>query len=184
MSVEEFVTEVDGREGKVLSWASIIEEQTRAQAEMIDLNDFTPSPTVTIAVDGLSALMTEEADPNDFVFLSNDPGLGDPNVIIPGPFVSLVFDYVFDEELLARFRWIRERLKDRKFVLIDELLKEQAAQPEPLEARLAKKSPWGVAGTVVGLVGAGLAAIGLREQHKAREEARESNRSLDAQLPR
>ena len=70
---------------------------TRAPAEMIDLNDFVPSPTVTVAVDGLSALMTEEADPNDFVFLSNDPGLGDANVIIPGPFVSLVFEYVFDE---------------------------------------------------------------------------------------
>ena len=35
MTPEEFVTEVGGREGRVLSWASIIDPNTREQAEMI-----------------------------------------------------------------------------------------------------------------------------------------------------
>lgn len=34
-SVEQFVTERDGREGMVLSWASLLEDNTREQAEMI-----------------------------------------------------------------------------------------------------------------------------------------------------
>ena len=67
---------------------------TVANATLINLNDFYADPTVTVAPDGSSAKMIE--DPNFIlVLLSNDPGLGDPNVIIPGFGVSLVFQYNF-----------------------------------------------------------------------------------------
>ncbi len=39
MVVDEFVTEIGARKGKVISWASIIEPQTRSQAEMISRSD-------------------------------------------------------------------------------------------------------------------------------------------------
>lgn len=67
-----------------------------AHATPIDLNDFFADPSVSVAVDGSSALMAEDSDPFvDFVLLANDPGLGDPNVIIPGPGTLLSFDYAF-----------------------------------------------------------------------------------------
>jgi hypothetical protein len=67
-----------------------------AHAMPIDLNDFFADPTVSVVADGSSATLAE--DPFLFsVLLSNDPGLGDPNVIIPGAGVSLVFDYMFTE---------------------------------------------------------------------------------------
>ncbi len=67
-----------------------------AQATPIDLNDFFADPTVTVALDGSSASFTE--DPSLLsVLLSNDPGLGDPNVIIPSANTSLLFDYDFFE---------------------------------------------------------------------------------------
>jgi tRNA-splicing ligase RtcB len=50
MPVEEFVTEVEGRRGRVLSWASIIEEKTRRQSEMISRSE---------VVDGHIALMPD-----------------------------------------------------------------------------------------------------------------------------
>ncbi len=50
MAFEEFGTEVGGRRGKVLSWASIIEEKTRNQAEMISRSAI---------VDGHVALMPD-----------------------------------------------------------------------------------------------------------------------------
>jgi hypothetical protein len=62
----------------------------------IDLNDFFADPTVSVAVDGSSATMAE----NPFispVLLANDPGLGDPNVIVPGVGTSLAFDFDFLE---------------------------------------------------------------------------------------
>ena len=62
----------------------------------IDLNDFFADPTVTVAPDGNSASLQE--DPAlSVVLLSNNPGLGDPNVVIPGPGTSLIFDFVFSE---------------------------------------------------------------------------------------
>lgn len=67
-----------------------------AQATAINLNDFFADPTVTVAGDGSSATIAEDASLLS-VFLSNDPGLGDLNVIIPGAGVSLFFDYVFTE---------------------------------------------------------------------------------------
>lgn len=61
---------------------------------IINLNDFYADPTVAVAPSGLSALIEE--DPSlAAVLLVNDPGLGDPNVILPGAGVSLLFDYNF-----------------------------------------------------------------------------------------
>lgn len=68
----------------------------QAMSTPIDLNDFFADPTVTVSVDGTSATFTEDAL-FSAVLLSNDPGLGDPNVILPGPGVRLVFDFLFDE---------------------------------------------------------------------------------------
>ena len=69
-----------------------------ANATSIDLNDFYADPTVTVAVDGSSATLAE--DPSFYaVILSNDPGLGDPNVIVPDVGVGLFFDYVFTEAI-------------------------------------------------------------------------------------
>ncbi len=67
------------------------------QATAIDLNDFFADPTVTVAVDGSSALMEE--DQNLFtVLLSNDPGLGDPDIITAGTAPNfLIFDFDFVE---------------------------------------------------------------------------------------
>ena len=67
-----------------------------ADAVLIDLNDFFADPTVSVAADGSSAFFTE--DPGAFlVTLVNDPGLGDPDVIIPGAGVTLSFDFDFVE---------------------------------------------------------------------------------------
>lgn len=60
----------------------------------VDLNDFFADPSVSVAADGSQAVMSE--DPALFaVFLVNDPGFGDPEVIVPGPGVSLVFEFDF-----------------------------------------------------------------------------------------
>jgi len=67
-----------------------------AHSLAIDLNDFRADPTVTVATDGRWALIAE--DPAlSVVLLANDPGLGDRNIIIPGPGLSLSFNYVFNE---------------------------------------------------------------------------------------
>jgi hypothetical protein len=72
----------------------ILTAPSQAFAVPINLNNFFADPTVTVTSDGLSAVLTE--DPvTGFVLLSNDPGLGDPNVIIPGVGVSLAFDFAF-----------------------------------------------------------------------------------------
>ena len=65
-------------------------------AIQIDLNDFYADPTVTVSADGSSALMEEDAM-FSIVILSNDPGLGDPNVVIPNVDILLLFDYDFIE---------------------------------------------------------------------------------------
>src|SRR5438445_10676534 len=72
----------------------ILAGPAQALAGSINLNDFFADPTVTVAPDGLSAVLKE--DPvTGFVLLANDPGLGDPNVILPGAGVSLIFDFTF-----------------------------------------------------------------------------------------
>jgi hypothetical protein len=71
-----------------------------AAAIPIDLNSFyfEPLAPVTVSADGSSATLGESAD-FGVVYLSNIPGLGDPEVITGGAGVSLVFDYLFDEPL-------------------------------------------------------------------------------------
>ncbi|MCP4114964.1 MAG: PEP-CTERM sorting domain-containing protein [Desulfobacteraceae bacterium] len=64
-------------------------------AVTIDLNDFYADPAVTVAPDGASAIMVEDSVCT--VLLANDPGLGEPNVIIPQSGFELLFDYVFTE---------------------------------------------------------------------------------------
>jgi hypothetical protein len=69
-----------------------------AQAGTIDLNSFTADPTVTVNAAGTSATITEDA--NLFsVFLSNDPGLGDPQISALQPVAgrTLMFDWDFTE---------------------------------------------------------------------------------------
>jgi hypothetical protein len=61
----------------------------------IDLNDFFADPTVTVSVDGSQADFTEDP-PFTSVVLVNDPSLGDPNVIIPGPGVAVEFSFDFN----------------------------------------------------------------------------------------
>lgn len=62
----------------------------------IDMNDFFADPTVTVAADGSSASFLEEPGFAE-VFLANDPGLGDPEVILASAGMGLFFDYDFVE---------------------------------------------------------------------------------------
>ncbi len=64
----------------------------------IDLNDFFADPKVTVSADGMSADFEEDPTVAP-VIMSNDPTpvLGDPEVIVAGPGVSLVFDFMFVE---------------------------------------------------------------------------------------
>ncbi|MHB8745388.1 MAG: hypothetical protein ACYC7I_02485 [Gammaproteobacteria bacterium] len=64
----------------------------------VDLNNFyiAPGAPVTVSADGSTATLSES--PNfSVVLLSNIPGSGDPNVIVPGPGAMLQFDYRFNE---------------------------------------------------------------------------------------
>ncbi|TDF37199.1 hypothetical protein EYS14_13655 [Alteromonadaceae bacterium M269] len=66
-----------------------------AQATLLDLNDFFADPSVTVSADGFSATLFEGTAVSSI--LSNDPFLGDPNIIIPGNNIFLSFDYLFSE---------------------------------------------------------------------------------------
>lgn len=69
-----------------------------AHAGLIDLNDFfaVPVPGVTVSLDGSTATFVE--DPVlGVALLSNDPGLGDPEVIFGGVGQILSFDFDFIE---------------------------------------------------------------------------------------
>ncbi len=62
----------------------------------INLNDFFADPSVTVNAGGTSASISE--DPLLLSsLLANDPGLGDPNIIIPGVGTTLNFSYSFTE---------------------------------------------------------------------------------------
>lgn len=62
----------------------------------VDLNNFFADPSVSITTDGTSARITE--DPLLFsTLLANDPGLGDPDIIIPALGTILNFSYDFTE---------------------------------------------------------------------------------------
>lgn len=67
-----------------------------AYAVPINLNDFFADPTVAIAADGYSAVLSEDPFFTP-ILLANDPGLGDPNVIVPGVGFQLMFDFDFSE---------------------------------------------------------------------------------------
>lgn len=67
-----------------------------AAATPVNLNDFFADPTVTVDASGFSANMAEDSGLS-MVLLSNDPGLGDPNIILPDINTSLFFDYNFIE---------------------------------------------------------------------------------------
>jgi hypothetical protein len=70
-----------------------------AYANLLDLNDFFADPTVTVSLDGLTATFAEDPFLTP-VLLSNDPGLGDPHVILPeigGVGQILFFDFDFVE---------------------------------------------------------------------------------------
>jgi hypothetical protein len=80
----------------LLALTFVVCAPTRVYSGQIDLNDFFADPTVIVAADGSMATFAE--DPGLFtVILSNDPGFGDPNVIIPAADTTLTFDYSFSE---------------------------------------------------------------------------------------
>jgi hypothetical protein len=62
----------------------------------INLHDFFADPSVTVANDGLSALIKEDAMLPS-VLLINDPSYGDPEVIIAGNKSILTLDFDFTE---------------------------------------------------------------------------------------
>lgn len=62
----------------------------------IDLNNFYKDPTVTVAADGASAVLEEDSGLAS-VLLANDPGLGDPVIIVPAAGSFLAFEYNFVE---------------------------------------------------------------------------------------
>jgi hypothetical protein len=69
-----------------------------SQAAAVDLNLFysEPGAPISIAADGSSATFSE--DPNVFlVYLSNVPGLGDPQLLTPASGATFSFDYNFVE---------------------------------------------------------------------------------------
>ena len=70
-----------------------------ADATPIDLNNFWADSDVSVSTDGASASFVESAF--SAVVLSNDPNLGDPEVIQAGPDVWLEFDYNFTESALG-----------------------------------------------------------------------------------
>ena len=73
---------------------SCLSNSTFAAPIIPNLNHFFAGPSVTVAGDGSSALIAE--DPfSSVAFLSNQPSLGDPNVIIPAVGTTLSFDYDF-----------------------------------------------------------------------------------------
>ena len=70
-----------------------------ANAALLDLNEFYKDPTVTVELDGSSALLEEDPFFSPVV-IANDPGLGDSEVIfaeIGGVSQILNFNFVFDE---------------------------------------------------------------------------------------
>jgi hypothetical protein len=67
-----------------------------AHATMIDLRTFSADGEVTFYSDGTVATFAESKDHME-TFLSDDPGMDDPEVIFAGPGVLLQFDYLFTD---------------------------------------------------------------------------------------
>ena len=63
----------------------------------VDLNDFYADPTVNVAADGSSAVMAED-EVYAYVYLANDPYLGDPGIAVPADVLSLGFHLDFAED--------------------------------------------------------------------------------------
>jgi len=82
----------------ILLFTTTVFSSLEATAAPIDLNAFFADPEVTIAPGGGSADFTESAF-SRLVQLTNDPFLGDPNVIVPGSTTIMTFDYAFNEAL-------------------------------------------------------------------------------------
>ena len=84
------------RSAAIASCAAALLITRTAEAVPIDLNEFFyfPDSPVTIAADGSSALLAEDPA-SASVILSNDPGLDDPELIVPGVGAILSFDYAF-----------------------------------------------------------------------------------------
>jgi hypothetical protein len=85
-----------GRSSCILAVATCGLLSFDATATAIDLRDFIADPEVIVAADGRSAVFTESMLVS-FVRLSNDPFLGDANVIVPGASTTLTFDFGLDE---------------------------------------------------------------------------------------
>ena len=62
----------------------------------VDLNDFYADPTVNVAADGSSAVMSEDEYAYT-VYLANDPYYGDPGIAVPADVLSLGFHLDFAE---------------------------------------------------------------------------------------
>lgn len=66
-------------------------------ASPINLNDFYADPSVEVNTEGTSATLRENTA-FAFVLLSNDPGLGDPEIVIASPGARLSFNFEFYED--------------------------------------------------------------------------------------
>ena len=81
-----------------LTWIFVLAYSAQADVIPIDLNNFFffAGDPVTVAADGSSATLGQLADV-DPIQLANDPGLGDPQVIVATANTVLSFDYDFVE---------------------------------------------------------------------------------------
>jgi hypothetical protein len=83
----------------MLSIGLLVSTAAQSATIPIDLNDFVPfdpADPVFISPDGQTAILSEDAALST-ILLINDPGFGDPNVILPGDNVFLKFEYEFSE---------------------------------------------------------------------------------------
>lgn len=82
----------------LITIVGFISFEATAASIPIDLNSFTGDPEVTITFDGITAEFVE-SEFSTVVLLTNDPFLGDPFVIVPGPSTLLTFDFAFNEAI-------------------------------------------------------------------------------------
>ena len=80
----------------IIVWISM-----KSAADPIDLNRFDVLPagaggSVAVSTDGISATISENSEFLS-VILSNDPGSGNPRIIVSGEGVTVQFDYDFSE---------------------------------------------------------------------------------------
>ena len=85
-----------GAIGAALTLVALFAVCSSAEAVPISLDTFYHDGPIAFSSDGSSATFTESPDVG-FVFLSDAPGFGDPNVVIGGADTFLVFQFAFDE---------------------------------------------------------------------------------------